>query len=324
MYSIEEILSLTENGVASLDLGSEPHLLYEPIKYSMQEGGKRVRPLMLLLSANIFTDDIKPFISTAIGVEMFHNFTLLHDDIMDNSMKRRGRDSVHCKWGSNVAILSGDTMLIYAYKLILATKSDSLVKVLSVFNNMSIQLCEGQQFDMDFESKPLVRMDEYINMISLKTSVLIAASIEMGAILGGACESDCRKLYDFGLNIGTTFQLQDDILDLYGDSATFGKPIGGDIIAGKKSYIFLLCYDLASKEDKAELLSVLSDNTLANSLKITKIKSIYDKYDIKRIAERDAELYFNKAIETLNDVSIPAERKETLLSYSKSLLARIK
>ena len=324
MYSVKEILAFTEDGVSSLELDCQPHLLYEPIRYSMQEGGKRVRPLMLLLTANIFANDIKPFIPTAIGVEMFHNFTLLHDDIMDNSHTRRGRDSVQLKWGSNVAILSGDTMMIYAYKLILSTESNNLIKVLSVFNDLSIKLCEGQQYDMDFESKSLVKMDEYLNMICLKTSVLIAGAIEMGAILGGASESDCRKLYDFGLNIGIAFQLQDDILDLYGDSATFGKPIGGDIVEGKKSYIFLLCYDLASAEDKSTLLELLPNCTMEKSSKISAIKSIYDKYDIKNIAERNAELYFDKAIKLLEDVSVSVERKDILLNYSKSLLARIK
>lgn len=324
MYSVEELLTLTENEVSSLNFGKEPHLLYEPIRYSMQEGGKRVRPLMLLLAANIFTDKIQPFFRTAIGVEMFHNFTLLHDDIMDNSPTRRGRDSVHRKWGCNVAILSGDAMLIYAYKLILETPSENLVKVLSVFNKLSLELCEGQQYDMDFEIRELVSMDEYINMICLKTSVLIAGAIEMGAVLGGASDDDCRKLYDFGLNIGIAFQLQDDILDAYADSATFGKPIGGDIIEGKKSYIFLLCYERANDDDKKLLLSTLNSNSLENSSKISIIKEIYNKYDIKRVAENDAEHYFHKATELLNKVSVNQERKDCILGYAKSLLVRIK
>lgn len=324
MYSVEELLTLTENEVSFLNFGKEPHLLYEPIRYSMQEGGKRVRPLMLLLAANIFTDKIQPFLRTAIGVEMFHNFTLLHDDIMDNSPTRRGRDSVHRKWGSNVAILSGDAMMIYAYKLIIETPSKDLIKVLSVFNKLSLELCEGQQYDMDFENKELVSMEEYIQMICLKTSVLIAGAIEMGAILGGASEDDCRKLYDFGLNIGIAFQLQDDILDAYADSATFGKPIGGDIIEGKKSYIFLLCYKRACDKDKELLLSTLNNNSIENNRKISIIKEIYNRYDIKRAAESDAEFYFNKATELLEKVSASNEKKNHILGYAKSLLVRIK
>lgn len=324
MYSVEELLTLTENEVSFLNFGKEPHLLYEPIRYSMQEGGKRVRPLMLLLAANIFTDKIQPFLRTAIGVEMFHNFTLLHDDIMDNSPTRRGRDSVHRKWGSNVAILSGDAMMIYAYKLIIETPSKDLIKVLSVFNKLSLELCEGQQYDMDFENKELVSMEEYIQMICLKTSVLIAGAIEMGAILGGASEDDCHKLYDFGLNIGIAFQLQDDILDAYADSATFGKPIGGDIIEGKKSYIFLLCYKRACDKDKELLLSTLNNNSIENNRKISIIKEIYNRYDIKRAAESDAEFYFNKATELLEKVSASNEKKNHILGYAKSLLVRIK
>lgn len=324
MYKTEELLKMTEDAIQSLALGSEPHLLYEPIRYTMQEGGKRVRPLMLLLAANLFTDNLKPLIPAAVGVEIFHNFTLLHDDIMDNSLKRRGRDTVHRKWNNNVAILSGDAMLIYAYKLILQTPGKESFRAMTSFNKLSLELCEGQQFDMDFEQRELVTIDEYLNMIRLKTSVLIAGAMEMGAILGGATEEDSNHLYNFGLNIGAAFQIQDDILDLYATSASFGKPIGGDIKEGKKSYIFLLCYQKATEEDKKRLLATLHDQQMDPEQKIDTIRKIYDRYSIKEEANRDAEEYFKLGVKQLKEVNVFPERKNEILLYTKSLLSRIK
>lgn len=324
MYKTEELLKITEEAIHSLPLGSEPHLLYEPIRYTMQEGGKRVRPLMLLLAANLFTDKIQPLIPAAIGVEIFHNFTLLHDDIMDNSPKRRGRDTVHRKWNNNVAILSGDTMLIYAYKLILQTQNEHLLQAMTAFNKLSLELCEGQQFDMDFEQRELVTIDDYLNMIRLKTSVLIAGAMEMGAILGGASKEDSQHLYNFGLNIGAAFQIKDDILDLYATSASFGKPIGGDIKEGKKSYIFLLCYNKATDEEKKILLDTLHDKEMEPDFKINLIRKLYNQYSIKEIADKDAEEYFTLGVKQLEKVNLPMERKNNILLYSKSLLSRIK
>lgn len=324
MYTTQQLLQLTEEAIGLLPLGSEPHLLYEPIRYTMQEGGKRVRPLGLLLAANIYTDDIKPLISAAIGVEIFHNFTLLHDDIMDNSSTRRGRDTVHRKWNNNVAILSGDAMLIYAYKLLLQTKNDNIVRAMSSFNKLSLELCEGQQFDMDFEQRELVTIEEYLNMIRLKTSVLIAGAMEMGAILGGASERDCQLIYNFGLNLGAAFQIQDDILDLYATSESFGKQLGGDIKEGKKSYIFLLCYKLADLNDKKTLLDTLHNSDITDEEKISTIRSIYDKYSIKECATKDAECYFTKGLESLRDIDATEDRKQEFIDYSSSLLYRIK
>lgn len=324
MYNTEQLLKITEEAISSLPLGVEPRFLYEPIRYTMQEGGKRVRPLMLLLSANIFTDNIEPIIPAAIGVEIFHNFTLLHDDIMDNSPKRRGRDTVHRKWNNNVAILSGDAMLIYAYKLILQSPNDNLLCAMSAFNKLSLELCEGQQLDMDFEQREIVTIDEYLNMIRLKTSVLIAGGMEIGAILGGASQKDCKLMYDFGLNIGAAFQIQDDILDLYATSKSFGKPIGGDIKEGKKSYIFILCYNKASQVDKEMLLNTLHSNELQDETKIEIIRSLYDKYSIKEEANANAEEYFRKGVEFLHGINVPEERKKEIMQYSTSLLSRIK
>ncbi|MEG0499825.1 MAG: polyprenyl synthetase family protein [Rikenellaceae bacterium] len=324
MYNTEELLKITEDAIGSLPLGSEPQRLYEPIRYTMQAGGKRVRPLMLLLAANIFSDEIKPFMPAAIGVEIFHNFTLLHDDIMDNSPTRRGRDTVHRKWNNNVAILSGDAMLIYAYKLILQTQSQHLFRAMTSFNKLSLELCEGQQYDMDFEQREIVTIDEYLNMIRLKTSVLIAGAMEMGAILGGASEEDSRRVYEFGLNIGAAFQIQDDILDLYATSDSFGKPIGGDIKEGKKSYIFLLCYKMASDADRKVLLDILHDRALSDDHKISTIRAIYDRYHVKEAATLDAENYFNRGIACLEMIGVDDVRKVEMIRYSQSLIRRIK
>lgn len=324
MYSVSDLLEMTEKGINLLPLSSPPSLLYDPICYSMANGGKRVRPLMMLLSSNMFSNDIEEFLPVAIGIEMFHGFTLLHDDIMDNSPTRRGMDSVHKRWGSNVAILSGDAMMIYAYKLILSVNSEKIIEVMRVFNKLSLELCEGQQYDMDFESKEIVSMDEYINMINLKTSVLIAGATKIGAILGGASNEDSQRMYDFGLNIGTSFQLKDDILDIYGDPKTFGKPIGGDIIEGKKSYIFLLCYQKANSEDRELLLSTLASCSINSSDKISIIREVYDKYSIREFAEKEVENYFHKAMFSINDLSISDSKKQNIIDYAKSLLQRVK
>lgn len=324
MYTIDELLSLTEENITSLPLSSEPHLLYEPIRYGMQEGGKRVRPVLMLLTANLFTDNISPFVPTAVALEMFHNFTLLHDDIMDNSEKRRGRDTVHRRWGTNVAILSGDAMLIYAYKLMLTTAGEKALEVMNVFNKLSLELCEGQQIDMDFESTLEVSLTEYLNMIRLKTSVLIAGAMQIGAIMGGASSEDATKAYSLGINIGTAFQIQDDILDLYAECPSFGKPIGGDIIEGKKSYLYLLCYEHASESDKLTLRELYNNTELAAQSKIEAVRSLFDKYDIRTKAEEAVRRYTLVAQESLEAITVSPERKKTLREYAIALISRVK
>ncbi len=322
MYSAQELLEITEREIAALPLNGEPNLLYEPIRYALEEGGKRLRPLLLLLTSNLYKDDIAPFVTTAIGVEMFHNFTLLHDDIMDNSPTRRGRDSVPAKWGNNVAILSGDAMLIYAYGLILGTHSEHRLEVTSIFNRLSLDLCEGQQIDMDFESRDDVSMSEYMEMIRLKTSVLIAGAMEMGAVLGGATDSDKQLIYNFGLNVGAAFQIQDDVLDLYASCPAFGKPIGGDIIEGKKSFISLLCLELASEEDKKILTEILTNKDVAADERVLAARKLFDKYSVRETAEELIRSYFDDALAVLEQVSVPAERKSVLIDYIKGLIYR--
>lgn len=324
MYKSSDLLNMVEEKISLLPLEREPHLLYEPIRYGMQEGGKRLRPLLLLLTANMFTDDVEQCVDTAVGVEMFHNFTLLHDDIMDNSPTRRGRDSVYRKWGTNVAILSGDTMMIYAYKLMLETQNERRLDVMHVFNQLSLELCEGQQIDMDFEGMNEVKMAEYLEMIRLKTSVLIAGAMQMGAILGGASENDICHIYDFGLAIGAAFQIQDDILDLYADKSSFGKPIGGDIIEGKKSYLILSALEKAEGEEREALLQLYNNRDIDPKEKVEKVRSYFDKYGIKEYAEGVVKEYFDNGLSILESLEVAAERKEELLSYAKSLLYRNK
>ncbi len=322
MYSEKDILEIVERGVNDINLPEEPIMLYEPIRYTMQVGGKRLRPLLMLLTANLYTDDIEPLLPAALGIEMFHNFTLLHDDIMDNSLTRRGRESVHAKWGSNTAILSGDAMLIYAYGLILNTSSDELTRIMRIFNKLSLELCEGQQMDMDFEKMEEVSMQKYMDMIRLKTSVLIAGAMEIGSVYGGADDCDSNLIYNFGLNIGIAFQLQDDILDLYADSASFGKRVGGDIIEGKKSFISLLCLEMASEEDRIRLLDILHDSTVDSIARVKAARELLDKYNIKSAAEEVVKSYFDDAIAIMGAVDVPIERKEILLDYVRSLLNR--
>jgi len=257
MLKFEEIQNIVNNEIAKLDFKSEPVELYQPISYVLSGNGKRLRPCLALLSCNLFNNDIRNAIKPAIGVEMFHNFTLLHDDIMDKADIRRNKPTVHKKWNENVAILSGDAMLIKTYELFFELKPNILAKVIEVFNKAALQVCEGQQYDMNFETKIDVTTDEYIKMITLKTAVLLAASLKIGAIIGGATLKDANLLYNYGINLGIAFQLQDDYLDVYGDVKTFGKKIGGDIVSNKKTYLLISAIENAKDENKHKLLNLL-------------------------------------------------------------------
>ena len=236
LYTNSELLSLFERHLAQMATPEEPNLLYAPIKYGLEEGGKRIRPILLMLAYNVYAEDIERTLMPAKAVEIFHNFTLLHDDIMDNAAVRRGRPSVPAKWGENVAILSGDAMLILAYNHLQHTQTDKLSKIFEMFNKMAAEVCEGQQFDMDFETQAKVSVVDYMRMIELKTAALLAGSAHIGATLAGASVQDCQKLYNFGLEVGLAFQLQDDLLDSFGDER-LGKKIGGDILCNKKTYL---------------------------------------------------------------------------------------
>ena len=323
MRSNEEILSLFENYLAQLQLPEEPQRLYSPIIYSMSGGGKRIRPVLLLLCCEAFGGDVQSAMSVAAAVEMFHNFTLLHDDIMDNADVRRGKPSVKAQWGDNVAILSGDTMMIYAYRLLGQAPEHKLSRVMSIFTSMALQVCEGQQYDMDFEERSKVSVVDYMQMIELKTSALLAGAAMIGAEMGDASAEDCRKIYRYALELGLAFQLQDDLLDSYGDER-LGKKIGGDILEGKKTCLMLNAMSRATDEDREVLRTTHLDATLCNEEKIARVKQIYDRYEIPHLVEQQISIRFDRALAILDSLDIAQERTEHLRVFARNLMGRKK
>ncbi len=323
MQSNDQLLEIFENYLAQLELPQEPELLYAPIEYSLSGGGKRLRPLLLLLSCEAFSEGHKSALSAAAAVEVFHNFTLLHDDIMDHSPMRRGKPSVAARWGENVAILSGDAMLITAYRLLCGTPAHLLGRVMEVFNTMAVGVCEGQQYDMDFETRQKVSVVEYMHMIELKTSVLLAGSAMIGALIGGASEADARKLYKYAIELGLAFQLQDDLLDSYGDER-LGKPIGGDILEGKKTFLMITAMSHADEADREILRSTHTDKSLSAQEKISRVRAVYDKLDIPRLTEQQISLRFERALSQLTTLGLPEERTAGLKEFAESLMGRKK
>ncbi len=323
MQTNEQLLAAIENYLAQCESPAEPERLYAPITYSMAGGGKRLRPMLVLLACGLYTDDIRPALPAAAAVETFHNFTLLHDDIMDHAAVRRSKPSVFAKWGQNAAILSGDAMLICAYQLLAQSSEAQLPELLKVFNEMALQVCEGQQYDMDFESKPKVSVVEYMHMIELKTSVLLAGSTVIGAMLGGAPEEDRRKLRRFATELGLAFQLQDDLLDSYGDER-LGKAIGGDILEGKKTYLMITAMSHADEPDREVLRSTAKNPKLTDAEKIAAVKAVYDRYDIPRLTEQQISIRFDRALALLDTLTADPQRVRLLKEFSKSLLGRKK
>lgn len=323
MQTNDQLLAIFENYLAQLSLPQEPELLYNPIEYSLAGGGKRLRPLLLLLSCEAFSGSHKAALDAAAAVEVFHNFTLLHDDIMDHSPMRRGKPSVAARWGENVAILSGDAMLITAYRLLCGTPAPMLGRVMEVFNTMAVGVCEGQQYDMDFETRQKVSVVEYMRMIELKTSVLLAGSAMIGALIGGASESDARKLYKYAIELGLAFQLQDDLLDSYGDER-LGKPIGGDILEGKKTFLMITAMSHASEEEREVLRNTHLDPTLSREEKIARVRAVYDKLEIPHLTEQQIALRFERALAQLTTLDLPEERTAGLREFAESLMGRKK
>ena len=295
MQTNEQLLSVIENYLAQTELPAEPELLYAPIGYSLSGGGKRLRPMLVMLSCGIFSDDALQALPAAAAVEMFHNFTLLHDDIMDNAAVRRGKPSVFARWGQNVAILSGDAMMISSYRLLSGVPPRLLPQILATFNEMALEVCEGQQYDMDFELKSKVSVVDYMHMIELKTSALLSGAVAIGAMLGGASEEDCRKLRRFALELGLAFQLQDDLLDSYGDEE-LGKAIGGDILEGKKTYLMVTAMSRADESTREVLRRTYRDERLTNAEKIAAVKRIYDRLDVRHLTEQQISLRFDRAL----------------------------
>ena len=321
MQDTERLLASVENYLAQQELPSEPEKLYAPIGYSLSGGGKRLRPMLLMLTCGIFSDRPERAMPAAAAVEVFHNFTLLHDDIMDNAAMRRGKPSVAARWGRNVAILSGDAMLIWAYRLLGQVEPALLPRILAEFNEMAIGVCEGQQYDMDYEERQKVSVVEYMRMIELKTSVLLGGAVVIGALLGGATAEDCARMRKFAIELGLAFQLQDDLLDSYGDER-LGKPIGGDILEGKQTYLMITAMGRASEEDREVLRHTHTDPALGPAEKIARVKAVYDKYDIPRLTEQQISLRFERALAQLDTLTAEPGRTATLRRYAESLMGR--
>ena len=323
IMEVNQLLSQTNDYLSSLGYPSSPELLYRPVEYALEAGGKRLRPLFVLMSYGLFADDYERAMPCAAAIEVFHNFTLLHDDIMDNAPLRRGRPTVWNRWGENVAILSGDAMIISSYSLLAKAPAHLLQRVMECFNRVAMQVCEGQQYDMDFESRQTVEQSEYINMIALKTSVLFEGAIEIGAILGGADEQNIALLKEFALEFGLAFQLQDDLLDSYGDSR-LGKSVGGDILEGKKTFLMISALNSATDEDREALGTICHDNSLTSEQKIAHTLAIYDHYDVKTRTEAEINRRFEKALNALSKVEAKADALATLREFVEGLMNRDK
>ena len=321
--SVEEISATLGNKIQGIDLPASPAKLYDPIRYILSLGGKRLRPLLAVMSHNLFSNDIDEVILPAISIEVFHNFTLVHDDIMDEAPLRRGEATVHKKWNNNVGILSGDTMLVKAYELLALAPNDKLSKLLSAFNKTAIGVCEGQQLDMDFEERSLIDKPvteaEYMNMIRLKTAVLFGFSFQFGGITGSGDETVSQQLFEAGVHLGLAFQLQDDLLDLYGGEK-FGKQIGGDILNAKKTFLLVKVLELANDFEKQTVVKIMNNKIIADHEKINLVKTLYDQYLVKDLARKQVELHLQDFSTTIKNID--SSRSAKILDFVNSLANR--
>ena len=322
MYSISKLQDLINKEIAEKQYSDNPLELYEPIRYIMGLGGKRMRPALLLMACDLFDGSIIKALKPAVGIELFHNFTLMHDDIMDKAPLRRGNSTVHEKWNESIAILSGDVMLVEAYQLMMNVDDDILREVLSIFSQTATGVCEGQQIDMNFESLGEVSINEYIEMIRLKTAVLLAGSLKIGALIGKADSEDAETLYKFGENLGLAFQLQDDILDVYGDPEKFGKQVGGDIIANKKTFLLIKAIELADDLDKEELNYWLNEENADSEVKVKAVTDVYNRLGIRQLAEHEMNTFAEKALSALEKIQADADKKKVLRVFAEQLLIR--
>ncbi|MBR4160942.1 MAG: polyprenyl synthetase family protein [Bacteroidaceae bacterium] len=322
MYSSEEILAMVNQGLDALHLERQPLGLYKPIRYVLSIGGKRIRPVLSLLTYNMYKEDVESAMAVALGVETYHNYTLLHDDVMDRAEVRRGKPCVHKVWNDNTAILSGDSMLVMAYQLVGQCDVACLKEVLDLFTTTALEIGEGQQYDVDFETRMDVKPEEYLEMIRLKTSVLLAAAMKLGALQAGAPEEDCELLYRFGESIGLAFQLQDDLLDVYGDFESFGKRIGGDILCNKKTYLLIKALEGANETQRKELEAWITASEYDADEKVAAVTALYNQIGVRQLCEELVNDYFDQAEVLLEQVNLPLERKELLWQYALGLLGR--
>ncbi|TLX77133.1 polyprenyl synthetase family protein [Labilibacter sediminis] len=323
MLNIQQIQELVNHKLDTTNFTGEPKNLYEPIAYTLNMGGKRIRPVLCLMGAQLFNGNIDEAIYPALGLEVFHNFTLLHDDIMDNADVRRNMPTVHKKWNENAAILSGDAMFVKAYQLISKCNNNKLPEVFNLFNELALGVCEGQQYDMDFEDRMDVTVDEYLEMIRLKTAILLAGSLKTGAIIANASKEEAELIYQFGLNIGLAFQLQDDFLDSFGEKDTFGKKIGGDIVANKKTFLLLTAIGKAKNEEAQELNSWITKKEFTQDEKIAAVKTIYQKLGVDKASQKKMDEYYNLAINSLNQINGNQDVKQELINFASKLMQRI-
>ena len=324
MNTANEILQKVNEFLATLPYDRQPASLYDPVKYVLSLGGKRIRPVLMLLSYNLWREHPEDILMPAIGLETYHNYTLLHDDLMDNADMRRGHETVHRRWDANKAILSGDSMLVLAYQRVSQVPADKLRAVLDLFTVTALEIGEGQEYDMSFETRNDVTEDEYIEMIRLKTSVLLACATKMGAILADAPEEDQERIYRLGEQLGLAFQLQDDLLDVYGDPAVFGKAIGGDITSNKKTYMLINAINRANDKQQAELKRWINAKTFNREVKVAEVTRLYDEIGIKELCEEKINYYFTEAGKYLETLNVPESRKQALRSYMDEMLHRNK
>jgi geranylgeranyl diphosphate synthase type II len=322
MHNYNELLDKVKEYIADITYNHEPSELYEPIEYIMSLGGKRIRPVIALMSCEMFGEKYEKAIDAAVGMEMFHNFTLVHDDIMDRANVRRGEPTVHVKWDENRALLSGDAMIILANKMMLDVDDDVLREVMDLYNETGIKVCDGQQYDMNFESRDVIQMDEYLRMIELKTAKLIAGCLRLGAVVAKTTEKNKSLIEDFGMNLGISFQIEDDLLDSFGDFESFGKKIGGDILINKKTFLLVKSMELADESKLKEINYWLNQKDYNPNEKINAILEIYNQYNIKEIALKESTLYFDKAMKSLADIEVHESKKEELKKFAYKLIRR--
>ena len=321
MKTYQQLFELFTSNINEAEYGENPKELYEPINYMMQLGGKRLRPILSLLACNLFSQNVEKALHAAHAIEVFHNFTLVHDDIMDNAPLRRGKETVYKKWNMPIAILSGDLMMIKATQLLCKTEFADIKELLEVFNKTAIEVCEGQQIDMNFETQKNVSHIEYLEMIKLKTAVLLGCSLQIGALIGGASKADAQHLYDFGINIGLAFQIQDDILDSFGDGSITGKQVGGDIVSNKKTLLLIELLETVHKDDK-----ILLEKAMGNEhqeKKISEIISLYNKYMIQQFAESKKQMYLDLAFKHLKEVNVDEQNKSVITNTAQELMNRV-
>lgn len=322
MFTASELLEKINSHVAELQFTRTPQGLYDPVTYVLSMGGKRIRPVLMLMAYNLYQEDVSRIFAPATGIEVYHNYTLLHDDLMDRADRRRGKETVHKVWNDNTAILSGDAMLVLAYQFMAQCPVEHLKEVMDLFSLTALEICEGQQLDMEFERRKDVKAEEYLEMIRLKTSVLLAVSLKIGALLGGASSEDADSLYDFGMNLGVAFQLKDDLLDVYGDAAVFGKNIGGDILCNKKTYMLIKAFEHADDNQLSQLNAWMDADAFNPAEKIAAVTDLYNQIGVKELCEKKMAEYCECAIKNLDAVKVADEKKKELKNLMTNLMHR--